>query len=194
MNLRWLWLFDPLLRFCGRTFTNELRGINYRLWGLVIEYPFDSQLIIGCIVMKIPGPVCDCHYVRLNHPLYRTFINYVGLIVIYMIPQLRLEPGYLWPELIWIELGYLCILLPPDHVESWLLLHRGECARNCTLNDVSWLQHGVSESTHVPRRRLMKGLQISIKDGACRGLGTAMAHMWFSSLMPDEQYRRFQLE
>jgi len=69
--------------------------------------------------MKIPGPVCDGHYVRLNHPLHRTLINYVGLILIYMIPQLRLEPLYLWrPDLILIELGYLCVLHPPDHVES----------------------------------------------------------------------------
>jgi hypothetical protein len=43
--------------------------------------------------MKIPGPVCDGHYVRLNHPLYRTLINYVGLILINLIPLLRLEPG-----------------------------------------------------------------------------------------------------
>ena len=78
--------------------------------------------------MKIPGPVCDRHYVRLNHPLYRTLINYVGLILIYMIPQLRLEPGYLWPDLILIKLGYLRVLLPPDHVESGLFLHRGERA------------------------------------------------------------------
>lgn len=118
MNLRWLWLFDPLLRFCGRAFTKELRGINYRLRGFVIEHPFNSQLIIGFIVMKIPGPVSDRHYVRLNHPLYRTLIDYVGLILIYIIPQLRLELGYIWPDLILIELRHLCVLLPPDHVES----------------------------------------------------------------------------
>jgi hypothetical protein len=126
MDLRWLWLFRPYLRFCGRTFTNELRGIYYRLRALVIEYPFDSQLIIRCIIMKIPGPVCDRHYVRLNHPLHRTLINYVGLILIYLVPLLYQESGWLWPDLLTrIELGYLCVLLPSHHVESGLFLHRG---------------------------------------------------------------------
>ena len=49
--------------------------------------------------MKIPGPVCDRHYIRLNHPLHRTLINYVGLILIYLVVPLlqHLESGWLWP-------------------------------------------------------------------------------------------------
>ena len=61
--------------------------------------------------MESPGPVCDRHYVRLNHPLDRALIDYVGLILICLVPLQQL--GYLWPNLTWIELGYLCVLLPP---------------------------------------------------------------------------------
>jgi hypothetical protein len=113
--------------------------------------------------MKILGPVRDRHYVRLNHPLDSALIYNVSIILICLVP---LQHGYLWPDLIRIELGYLCVLLPPHHVERGLLLHSGECARYCTLNNVSGLQDGVSESTQVPRWGLMKGLEISAEDGA----------------------------
>jgi len=95
--------------------------------------------------MKIPCPVRDRHYVRLNHPLDRALIDYVGLVLICLV--LLLQPGYLWPDLTRIELGHLCVLLPPHHVERGLLLHRGKCARYCTLNNVSRLQDSVSEAT-----------------------------------------------
>ena len=86
---------NPLLKFSGRAFTYELRGINRRLTTFEIEYPFYSELITGRIIMKIPGPVCDGHYVGLNHPLNRTLINNVGLILIHVIPLEDLEPRYL---------------------------------------------------------------------------------------------------